>query len=279
MGAARRLAASPPLLRFVLACVRSVALVCTVTLSSPAHGAFDIVSRTAREAGMAGSEHPTPAAGLSATAAELYGLGEARAASASVRARVGESLVALELSQFGGEVYRERSLGLSLRSGVSEDLALEVGVRALCVSARGVEPAWSGVVDAGASRRLLGRVYLIARCTNLTRARLGGSPVAQEASVGASLALPELSLHARLTSDGVGDASATLAFELHVAEWLRARAGTTTSPGTFSCGLGIGLDRAPGEDGSRRSWPCIDLAWSWHPQLGVSSFVSITYRI
>ncbi len=261
------------------AATRLALLVIVLALPRPASAAFDLTWQTAREAGLSGVCLPPQGPEATVSAGELYGLREAAGVGATLTLRAGGNLIGLRFSRLGGELYRERSLGLSFRRDLSDDLAVWLGVRALCLGARGVDERWSVAVDARASRRLLGRIYLVTGCTNLTGARIGGSPVAQEMRAGVSLMLPELSIHARMTADGVGDVSGTFAFELPLGDWLRSRAGATTSPGTFSFGIGIGDAGEDPERVSARLWPSVDLAWQWHPQLGVSSFVSVTYRL
>ena len=261
------------------AAARLALFVLALALPRPAGAAFDLAWQTAREAGLSGVCLPPQGPEATVSAGELYGLREAAGVGATLTLRAGGNLIGLRFSQLGGELYRERSFGLSFRRDLSDDLAVGLGVRALCIGARGVDDRWSVAIDARASKRLLGRVFLVAGCTNLTSARIGGSPVSQEARAGVSLMLPELCIHARATADGVGDVSGTFAFELPLGGWLRARAGATTSPGTFSCGLGFGDASEGAERVPARLWPSVDLAWQWHPQLGVSSFVSVTYRL
>jgi hypothetical protein len=122
------------------------------------------------------------------------------------------------------------------------------------------------------TRRLIGRVFLGAGCDNLTRSRIGDSPVASRARFGAALLLPSVTLRWTLSFEESFAASTALGFEAALTDWLRVRAGARDAPGKLGFGIGVGHPRA-------RPWPLVDLAWQWHPELGVSSFVSITMQL
>jgi hypothetical protein len=217
---------------------------------------------------------PPPDAGSSVTvsAGELYGVREAAGWGVHAAAKFRGVAVGVELATLGGELYQERSLGLEVGLDPDPDLRLVARARVLGLGARGVDDRWAAAVDASVTRRLIGRVFLGAGCENLTRSRIGGSPVAARARFGAALLLPSVTLRWTLSFEESFAASAALGFEAALTDWLRVRAGARDAPGKLGFGIGVGR---PGV----RPWPLIDLAWQWHPELGVSSFVSLTMQL
>ncbi len=203
---------------------------------------------------------------------ELFGLPEAAGGAARIEVAFGKTAVALEMDGVGGALYRERSLGLRVGRRTSEDLMAWVALRGLGVGARGVPDAWTVGLDTGIARRLLGRIVIAVRFDRLNAPSVGDSPVARTARLTSSLHLDRITLAAGTVWIEDLEPSLALAAEVELADAFRFRAGVGTEPATFSCGLGIGV--------RRRSTlrPVVDLAWRWHPELGVSSFASISFH-
>ncbi len=206
---------------------------------------------------------------MTVSAGELYGVREAAGWGAHAATGFGAVLVGLELSRLGGELYEERSLCLRVGIRADPDLSLSVRARGLGIAARGVDDRWTVAVDASVTRRLIGRVFLGAACENLTRSRIGDSPVASRTGFAAALVLSSVSIQWTLSLEETFAPSTVLSFEAAMTDWLRVRAGARDAPGKL--GFGIGVGRRGGGP-----WPIVDFACQWHPELGVSSFVSIT---
>lgn len=198
----------------------------------------------------------------------LYGVREAAGWSARASASLRGVPVGLGLSRLGGELYEERVVSLGVGLAGADGLFLSARARVLGIAARGVDDHWAVAVDAGATKRLLGRVLLGASCENFTRTRIGGSPVATRTVFGAALVLPSISMQWTLLIEESFALSPTLGFEASLTDWLCVRAGVRDAPGRLGFGIGV--------EGARGSWPAVDLSVQWHPRLGVSSFVSVT---
>lgn len=237
-------------------------------------GSFRSSSGTATGTATGSGTEPGARTGprVTISAGELYGISEAAGWGARAAARFRGVSLRVELTTLGGELYQERSLGLEVGLDPDPDLHLVARVRVLGLGARGVDDRWAAAVDVSATRRLIGRVFLGAGCDNLTRSRIGDSPVASRARFGAALLLPSVTLRWTLSFEEPFAASTALGFEAALTDWLRVRAGAMDAPGKLGFGIGVGRPRA-------RPWPLIDLAWQWHPELGVSSFVSITMQL
>lgn len=234
-----------------------------VLAGSPAH----VLSRASPDSATTARLRSGPSITLSA--GELYGVREAAGWGARATAWFRGVSVDIEMATLGGELYQERSLGL--RAGLDPDPDLHVAARArvLGLSARGVDDLWTVAVDASVARRLIGRVFLGAACENLTNSRIGDSPVASRTGFGAALVLPSVSIRWTLSLEEAFAPSTVLSFEAALTDWLRVRAGARDAPGKLGFGIGVGRGRGG-------PWPVIDFACQWHPELGVSSFVSIT---
>jgi hypothetical protein len=280
------------------ACLCAIQFLAVLLCARPAPAAFEISWPDARSAGMlvrgadlfppldagalrslsgtatGSATEPGVRAGprVTVSAGELYGISEAAGWGAHAAARFRGVSVGVELATLGGELYQERSLGLEVGLDPDPDLHLVARARALGLGARGVDDRWAAAVDVSVTRRLIGRVFLGAGCENLTRSRIGDSPVAARTRFGAALLLPSVTLRWILSFEEPFAASTTLGFEAALTDWLRVRAGARDAPGKLGFGIGVGRPRA-------RPWPLIDLAWQWHPELGVSSFVSITMQL
>ena len=205
---------------------------------------------------------------------ELYGLSEIRACRARVRSAWGATAAAVTVGQLGGTLYRERTAGVAFARSLGSRIAVEIGGRALSVGAPGARSRSAVAIDAGFSSLFLGRILLVVRSVNVTDARIGRSPISSGTSLGAGLALERVRLSASLEIDrGLGTAVA-VGVEASAGELLRIRAGVGLDPPIFGCGLGIGAERRE----ALVPWPVVDLAWQWHPDLGVSTFVSVSLR-
>ncbi|MFH1689700.1 MAG: hypothetical protein ABIE42_05615 [Candidatus Eisenbacteria bacterium] len=210
-----------------------------------------------------------PGLRVTVSAGEFYGVREAAGWGARGSTGFGAVSVGIELSRLGGELYEERSLSVRVGLDADPDLGLSVRVRGLGIAARGIDDRWTAAVDASVTRRLIGRVLLGAACENLTRSWIGDSPVAARAGFGAALVLPSVSIRWTLLFEETFAPSTVLAFEAALTDWLRVRAGARDAPGRLGFGFGVGRGRGG-------PWPIVDIAVQWHPELGVSSFVSVT---
>ncbi len=206
------------------------------------------------------------------SAGELYGLREARGW--RVRASRSDALcLAFEAAQFGGELYEERTVGFAVGRTIDDGLSLDVGVRALGLSAAGVDDVWTGSAYAGLRAAFLGRIGAAAHWENIGRAAIRGSPVPSTMRVSGALFLDGLLLAASVLIEGGFDPSPSLAVEFAPAPGLRVRAGSGTRPGRFTAGGGVFVPRGSRGTGGL----ALDVAWEWHPELGVSSFASISF--
>ena len=283
------------------------ALLLVVSWLSDAGAAFERGWPRAREAGMAGTSggllesvvlaatqdldgrgSPAPAGGpgrqaregptrwdVSFSGGRLYGLSEASGSAARVRARSRSTSVSVGLSRFGSGLYAEHAATILVARPVAADLWGAVRVRGLGIAADGVPGCWSVAGDAALAWRILGRLSLGVAYENLGRSKIGRSTVASSASAGASLVLQGLTLAASITTEPGFTPSLAVGCDGALSSWLRLRSGIATEPGRFTAGLGFG--DADFAERSRR--PAVDVAWEWHRELGVSTFVTVSYRL
>ncbi len=256
-------------------------LAVVLAMAEAACGAFEDPWPDARTAGLAALGRPGGtwiaaaddsvrwSAELSAW--ELFGLPEVRGWRALL-SRAGRVGIAVELSAFGSPVYQERVLGLGVSRRVERGSLVDLRVRALGLSARGVEDEWSAVVDAGVSATLLERLSAHCRFLNVGGASIRGSPVASHCVLGASMAIDRLVLVTSALLETGFEPGATLGVEFDVTRVLTLRAGTGTRPGLFAAGIGVSVPARP--LGARKL--VVDAACQWHPELGVSSFATIS---
>jgi hypothetical protein len=212
---------------------------------------------------------------LSFSGGRLYGLSETSGSAARVRARSRSAAVAVELSRFGSGLYAEHAATILVARPVAADLWGAVRVRGLGIAADGVPGRWSVASDVALAWRLLGRLSLGVAYENLGRSKIGRSPVASSASAGAALTLDPLTLAVSVTAEPGFTSSVAVGCDAALSSWLRLRSGIATEPGRFAVGLGFG-DVTSAERPRR---PAVDVAWEWHPQLGVSTFVTVSYRL
>jgi len=285
--------------RAVAARVRSMRAAAAVALGSlgvlgpclPAHAAFECEWPDARAAVAVGAVEPwavrvlgaigdaagepnaSPRWSFALSGGELFGLREARGAAAETALDAGGTHFAFRAATFGSPLYAERTLAVQCARRVSDGLVCGARLRALGVAADGCESAWSFAVDASMAARVTGLLALGGRFDNVSASEIGGSPVASSAVVGASLELDRVTLEAGIRIEEGFDAAPLLSVDAAVGEWLSVRAGADGGPGAFGVGLGVGGGRGA-TTGSR---PAVDVAWRWHPELGVSSFVSVRF--
>lgn len=277
---------------FIAAAGPSAAALAAVFLAvaacvAPARAAFELEWPDARQTVMAGcvadaaswlldaraGPAPAPRWAVVFSGGELFGLPEARGAALDVRLALDRTRVGLRTGVLGSPLYEERTLGLELERRLSGDLACGLRVRLLGIAAEGCESLWSSAVDVSVARRVTGRFVLAGRFENAGAAEIGGSPVSSSAGLAAGLLLDGVSIEAGVRTEAGLDASPAVALEAAASEWLRVRVSAVTAPATFAVGLGLGREGAAA--GSRR--PVVDVAWTWHPELGVSSFVSVRF--
>jgi hypothetical protein len=211
---------------------------------------------------------------------ELYGLPEARGflARTVIGSRLGSA--AVTVGRLGGELYREGTVGIALATPAHGTIALEVGGRLLILGARGMPDRIAAAVDAGLVTRALGRIAVCGRWRNVGESRIGGSPISSGGAVGAVLALEEVRLAGSVELEPGLGARAAFGCEASLHEWLRVRTGVALDPATFGVGVGIGRDpdHSRATRGAGPTRPTIDLAVTWHPDLGGSSFATISLR-
>lgn len=252
------------------------AIVSLVVPPARALAAFDVPVPPARDAALAmrgrldsDADDEGWAVGLSGC--ELFGLRETRAWRAALESR-GAPRVSFGASSFGGAVYRERVLSAAVRSKLPGGTAARLGVRALGISALGVREVWSSAIDAVVTVTLLDRLRLSCGWVNVGGSSIGDSPVAQSTSLSASVGAAGLIIVGSVSVEPSLPPSSSLGVELGLAPLLKLRAGAATEPSLFAAGLGIGVPTS----GSRRYCCVLDVAWQWNPELGVSTFVTIS---
>ena len=74
-----------------------------------------------------------------------------------------------------------------------------------------------------------------------------------------------------LVEPGVGS-PVSMGVEMELARGLVLRTGASVDPGIFAVGLGVTVPA--GATGTRSAR--VDVAWQWHPELGGSSFASLS---
>jgi hypothetical protein len=203
---------------------------------------------------------------------ELYGVREAAGGSVAVEAALDRVKVALTATTIGSDLYAERTIGVATALSADATTTLAVGVRGAGIRASGVDDLWTPLLDAAVQRRFLERVSVRACWENLAHATIGGSPVTARTDLKVALELDSARILGGLRLEERFSPEITAGLEARVSEWLTLRAGAGRSPGRFGVGLGLGRGR-------NGWWPLLDLAWQWHPRLGVSSFASITFEM
>lgn len=275
------------------ALAHALILVVIVALSPGARAAFESPWPDARAAGLASfglssdvaaSETTSSVASSSGveedggrhvrvkmSACELYGLPEARALRVAVES-VGDPTLGLEVSRFGSDIYEEHVVGLDVSRAVAGGVKVRLRLRALGLKAADVGEEWCAALDAGVCTILLERIQLSCRWDNLGGSSIRGSPVSSVGTVGASLSAGRLTLVASALLEAGIEPSTSLGVEFEAVSGFSLRAGTATRPWLFAAGLGVTVPR--GMPGLRSC--VVDLAWQWHPELGGSSFASIS---
>lgn len=178
----------------------------------------------------------------------------------------------MEASGFGTELYEERTAALLVGGAPRRGPRFDVGFRVLGLSAAGTEDTWSTSFDARLSAVVLGRLGVGGEWWNIGGSSIGGSRVSSSTRLGVALALERALLTASVLVESGFDPSPSLGLEFSPAPWLALRAGSGTRPGRFTTGAGLRMDRHGGSSPAL----ALDLAWEWHPQLGVSSFASVS---
>ncbi len=205
------------------------------------------------------------------SAAEHYGLPEARSFAVGTKLSLGEGELVLDGSSMGSSLYREQSLRIGWRSTIGEGGTVHLGAHVLGISADGLESRWAVALDPAVLWLLRGRVAVELSLTNATDVSIGDSPVSSRAHGRLALVLDDAVLGLAMESEPGFPPSFSMGLELGATEWFRLRAGGGVEPGRLAVGFGIGARRL------RR--PVVDLAWQWHPRLGGSTFVSISFGL
>jgi hypothetical protein len=262
------------------------------SLAARAGAAFEMDWPDARDAVMAGAcardaewlleasaaratvAGPPPAArwSFACSGGELFGLPEARGRAVEAGLTLDRTRWSARAAAFGSRLYEERTVALQGARRLPGGTVCVLRGRLVGIAADGCESRWSAAVDAGLARRVAGRLVLAASGDNIGGARIGDSPVCAYATLGAVLRLDGASLEASMRTEAGQEASTVVAVEADAGEWLRVRASAGTAPDRFSVGFGIGR---PAVDAGAR--PVVDVAWTWHPRLGASTFVTVRF--
>jgi hypothetical protein len=205
------------------------------------------------------------------SAAEHYGLEEIRSFHVGTRLCFGPGELLLGGSSLGSSLYREQSLNVGWSSPVGEGGAVRVRAHVMGIVADGIESRWAVALDPAVLWLLRGRVAVGLSLSNATGVSIEASPVSSRACGRLALILDDATLGIAMESEPGFPSSFNMGIELAATDWFRLRAAGGTQPGRFAFGLGIGARRV------RR--PVVDLAWQWHPRLGGSTFVSISFAL
>jgi hypothetical protein len=206
---------------------------------------------------------------------ELFGLDETQSTSLELALWSDRSGVGLTLASLGCPLYRERTAGIGIARELGADTRAGLAVRALGISARAAGDVWVAAVDAALFRRVLGRVVIGGRFENIGRTSIRGSPVRSAASFGSVLHLDGVSLSLSVLREPGFDPSVAVGCEVFVSRWMVARLGGGTAPGRLGLGLCVGKKHSGSASGFPP--PVVDVAWQWHPALGMSYVVSIGF--
>ncbi len=214
---------------------------------------------------------PDPAWSVSVTSSELYGLSELAGTALSVGRRSPRLNLCATATSLGSELYCEQTLDLSASWSRSQTVAFELSTRALNLRWAGEGSEWSGAVDGSAAWLVGGRLVVGLSIRNLASASILTSPIAPRTAAGAALVLDGVTVLASLTGEAGFEPSPALGCELALTEWMRLRGGISAYPSKAALGLRFGSGRL------RR--PDVDLAWNWHPVLGMSYSLTVSIRI
>jgi len=259
----------------------ALAALAVVSLAGPSSAAFEVVWPDAVSAAMLErgdlasrmlAVDASDAVRVSFSGGELYGVREAAGGSVAVTGAPAGIPVGVSATTLGGDLYRERTLAACVAWSPDEHTGLALVLRSAGVGASGVEDRWAVSIDAGFRRVFLGRLVASACGVNLTDSAIGGSPLASRTTLRLALELDSATLACSVMAESGFAPNVTTGVEVRMSEWLLVRAGAGHEPGRLGVGLGLG------REGSGW-WPMVDVAWQWHPRLGVSSFVSATFRI
>ncbi len=260
-----------------------VVLVCISSLASafPAPASFELDRPSAARAG---ALDVLPDMGLVSlatrsgsrghivlSAAEHYGLQEVRSFAVGTRLSLGDGELVLDGSVMGSSLYREQSLNVGWGTPVGEGGAIRLSAHVMEITAAGLESRWAVALDPAVLWLLRGRVAAELALANATGVSMGDSPVSSSAHGRLALVLDDAVLGLAMESEPGFPYSFSMGLELRASDQFRLRAGGGTEPGRVAVGFGIGAKRP------RR--PVVDLAWQWHPRLGGSTFVSISFGL
>jgi len=144
------------------------------------------------------------------------------------------------LHSYGDELFRESRYRLGYMNSYSGIQAgIIVNYTHFFIQDHG--SAGSVTIDTGLAYSIIEALWLGARVTNMTRARIGqaAEELPRELAIGLSYRLAD---RAQFTSDLVKDARFPVSYrgglEVRVYEEFRARGGITTEPVTYSLGMG-----------------------------------------
>jgi len=207
---------------------------------------------------------------LRTTSMELHGLPELRGVAVSVSRESSGSWLSIGGASFGGRVLREQTMEVAGTRRWSQDVAIGLRARALCLVWKGGVPEWTGAVDLSAAWLVSGRLVVGLSARNVTRSLILSSPVSSCVSGDAALVLDGVMILASLSGDPGFAPSPAIGCELALASWVRLRAGVRTEPSSTAFGLHLG--------GGRTMRPDLDLAWCWHPVLGSSYSLTVSIR-
>ena len=264
-------------------CVFHVTLVCIslLALASPARASFELDQPSAARAGaldvlpdiglVSLATRSGSRRNIALSAAEHYGLHEVRSFAVGTRIGLGEGELVVDGSSMGSSLYREQSLKVGWGAPVGEGGAIRLSARVMEIAAAGLESKWAVALDPAVLWLLRGRVAAELSLANATGVSIGDSPVSSSAHGRLALVLDDAVLGLAMESEPGFPYSFSMGVELRATDRFRLRAGGGTEPGRVAVGFGIGARQA------RR--PVVDLAWQWHPRLGGSTFVSISFGL
>ncbi|MBL0174271.1 MAG: hypothetical protein IPP94_03220 [Ignavibacteria bacterium] len=201
-----------------------------------------------------------------------YGLGELSAGAASFALATDLANVTAGVTFSGFSLYRESTVSIGIARRIEERIHAGVAVNYCHLDIRGYGNAGVLAVDAGLAAQIAADVTVAAAVWNLNQPRIGH--IVQERlplslSLGVAYEAREgITLAADLAGDLEHPVDVRVGLEYRPLACLALRAGASSEPGSFTCGLGL----ASGGVG-------IDYALRAHPDLGLTHAVSATLRL
>jgi hypothetical protein len=204
-------------------------------------------------------------------AGELFGRSELRGAAVAV-ARVGRaSSVSFAVSELGDRPLAERSVAAGLSRTLPDGGTIGVRGRFVQLAPSGCPSRNAVVLDAALKGRIVGMLSTSVTACNVLGCRIAGSVAPQPLDLVLGFDAGDILIEAGWRLESGFDTSFHGGAELRASRLLTVRVGAATSPGIL--GFGVGCGRTGG------AAPAVDTAWQWHPELGVSVFVSLRWSL